>query len=330
MAARASRGAPPDGGAENGGRSSSWLPEELAATCFRRKRLPSRSRGAASRSSLQPTVARHNTAHISRPRTRMSSRARPCAGVRRSPSCVPRRRSVSGIAKAWRLLGRLRPAVVVGFGGYPTIPPLMAATHARHSDLIHEQNAVMGRANRLLAPPRHRDCDGVSRACSGRQATLDAKATHTGNPVRPAVIAAAATPYATLTGATSVMRILVFGGSQGARIMADIVPEAIARLDPCLRARLFVSHQTARGGPRARAAAYATAGVQAEVATFFAHLPELMAARAARDRALGRVDRRRACRDRPPGDPGAVAPRARSGPARQRQGAGRRRRRYRS
>ena len=128
-----------------------------------------------------------------------------------------------GALQAWRLLGRIKPAAVVGFGGYPTVPPVMAATLRRIPTIIHEQNAVMGRANRLLASR----VGAIALSFAGvldREPHLAAKATRTGNPVRPLVLAAAATPYAA-PDSTGPLRLVAFGGSQGARIMADIVPD---------------------------------------------------------------------------------------------------------
>src|SRR5262249_16988216 len=140
-----------------------------------------------------------------------------------------------GTWQGLRLLGRIKPSAVVGFGGYPAVPPVLAATLRKIPTLIHEQNAIMGRANRLLAP--RVTAIAVSFAdVLAREPKLAAKATRTGNPVRPAVIAAAA-PYVA-PDATGSLRLVVFGGSQGARIMADIVPPPIARLDPHLPTRL--------------------------------------------------------------------------------------------
>ena len=181
-----------------------------------------------------------------------------------------------GILRAYSLLGKLWPAAVVGFGGYPTIPPVMAATWRRIPTLIHEQNAVMGRANRLLA----RRVSAIATSFSGvvdADAKLARKATHTGNPVRPAVLAAATTSYGAPEPAGS-LRLLVFGGSQGAKVMADIVPAAIERLEPHLQMRLAVVQQ-ARDEDLARVrAAYAGLQVKAEVAPFFADLPARIAA----------------------------------------------------
>jgi UDP-N-acetylglucosamine--N-acetylmuramyl-(pentapeptide) pyrophosphoryl-undecaprenol N-acetylglucosamine transferase len=179
-----------------------------------------------------------------------------------------------GSLQAWRLIGRIRPSAVVGFGGYPTVPPLLAATLRRVPTLIHEQNAVMGRANRLLAPR----VTAIASSFAGvldREPALAAKATRTGNPVRPAVIAATA-PYAG-PDPTGTFRLVAFGGSQGARIMADIVPPAIERLEPHLQMRLSVVQQ-ARDEDVARVKeSYARVKVKAEVAPFFTDLPARIA-----------------------------------------------------
>ncbi|MFL6798197.1 MAG: undecaprenyldiphospho-muramoylpentapeptide beta-N-acetylglucosaminyltransferase [Xanthobacteraceae bacterium] len=181
----------------------------------------------------------------------------------------------AGAWQAWRLLGRIRPAAVVGFGGYPTVPPVLAATLRKVPSLIHEQNAVMGRANRFLAAR----VDAIATSFAGvldREPHLHGKATLTANPVRPSVIAAAATPYVA-PALEERLRLLVFGGSQGARIMADIVPEAVARLEPHLQMRLSVVQQ-ARADDVARVrATYAKAKVAAEVAPFFGDLPARIA-----------------------------------------------------
>src|SRR5205823_4175260 len=145
-----------------------------------------------------------------------------------------------GAMKALLLLRRIRPAAVVGFGGYPTLPPVLAATLRRIPTVIHDANAVMGRANRLLSSRV------TAIATSFPDMTLDpalaAKATFTGNPVRPMVIAAAQQSYPALD-AEAPIKLLVFGGSQGARVMADVVPAAIERLAPDLRARLSIVQQ---------------------------------------------------------------------------------------
>jgi UDP-N-acetylglucosamine--N-acetylmuramyl-(pentapeptide) pyrophosphoryl-undecaprenol N-acetylglucosamine transferase len=179
-----------------------------------------------------------------------------------------------GIAKALRLLGRIKPAAVVGFGGYPTLPPLYAATLRRIPTVIHDANAVMGRANRLLSSRVSAIATGFPDVAIGK---LAAKATVTGNPVRPAVVAVATQPYPALDR-TSPLRLLVTGGSQGARVMADVVPGAIERLAPALRARLTVTQQARPEDHERVAGPYARLGVAHDVAPFFADLPARIAA----------------------------------------------------
>jgi UDP-N-acetylglucosamine--N-acetylmuramyl-(pentapeptide) pyrophosphoryl-undecaprenol N-acetylglucosamine transferase len=180
-----------------------------------------------------------------------------------------------GMAKAWTVLRRLRPAVVVGFGGYPTLPPMFAAGMRGIPTVLHDANAVIGRANRALAPRV------TAIAASFPEVALlpdayKSKVTVTGNPVRPNVIAASRVPFPALRDGEP-LRIVVFGGSQGAQVMADIVPDAIALLDPALRARLHVVQQ-ARGADLPRVQEdYARLGVKAEVAPFFADLPARIA-----------------------------------------------------
>jgi len=180
-----------------------------------------------------------------------------------------------GAMKALRLMRRIRPVAVVGFGGYPTLPPMLAATLRRVPTVIHDANAVMGRANRMLAPRVRAIATSFPDVML--DAALAAKATFTGNPLRPAVIAAAAQPYAA-PGIAEPFRLLVTGGSQGARVMADIVPPAVEKMTPALRGRLIVVQQ-ARGEDETRVTAtYARLGVKAEVAPFFADLPARIAA----------------------------------------------------
>ncbi len=194
----------------------------------------------------------------------------------RNPIAVARTAAMLGLGlvQARALLGRLKPAAVIGFGGYPTIPPVLAAVWRGLPSLVHDANAVIGRANRLLAP-RVTAIATSFPDVFGQRPDLAAKATLTGNPVRPAVVAAAATPYPAPGDA---LRILIFGGSQGARIMADVVPAAVALVEPGLRSRLAIVQQ-ARDEDLARVRdAYARLAVAAEVAPFFADLPARMAA----------------------------------------------------
>jgi len=179
-----------------------------------------------------------------------------------------------GLAQAWTLIGRLRPGAVIGFGGYPTIPPVLAATWRGVPTLIHDANAVIGRANRLLAPRVTAIATTFPDVFRGRP-DLAGKATLTGNPVRPAVVAAAATPYP-LPG--DPLRLVIFGGSQGARIMADVVPAAIGLLEAGLRARLAIVQQAREEDMDRVRKAYAGLTVAAEIAPFFPDLPARLAA----------------------------------------------------
>lgn len=179
-----------------------------------------------------------------------------------------------GVLSSLALLKRVKPAVVVGFGGYPTVPPLVAASLLRIPSVLHEQNAVMGRANRFLADRVDRIATGF-RLARAEKAVLD-KAVVTGNPLRPAVLEAAKRPYPTFEGGA--LHVLVTGGSQGAKVFSDIVPAAIEALTADERARIRLVQQ-ARGEDRTRVAeTYARIGFQAEVEPFFKDLPDRIAA----------------------------------------------------
>jgi UDP-N-acetylglucosamine--N-acetylmuramyl-(pentapeptide) pyrophosphoryl-undecaprenol N-acetylglucosamine transferase len=178
-----------------------------------------------------------------------------------------------GVMTSLRLMGELSPVAVIGFGGYPTVPPVLAAVLRRIPTVIHEQNGVLGRANRLLSSRVRAIATGFPRLFDGNP-RLAAKATHTGNPIRPTVVTAATTPYPALDGP---FRVLAFGGSQGARIMADVVPAAMELVPMAVRARLAITQQ-ARDEDIVRVRdAYARMGVIAEVEPFFRDLPLRMA-----------------------------------------------------
>jgi UDP-N-acetylglucosamine--N-acetylmuramyl-(pentapeptide) pyrophosphoryl-undecaprenol N-acetylglucosamine transferase len=181
-----------------------------------------------------------------------------------------------GVLAAWLLFRRLNPAIVVGFGGYPTVPPLIAATLRGIPTLIHDANAVMGRANRFLAPR----VTAIATAFDGifdGEPDLAAKTTVTGNPVRPAVVSAAIAPY-DVPDVDDRLRLLIFGGSQGARVLADVVPAAVERLDPAFRRRLAIVQQAREEDIERVRESYRRMGAAAEVAPFFPDLPERMAA----------------------------------------------------
>lgn len=178
-----------------------------------------------------------------------------------------------GAVQARKLISGLDPLAVVGFGGYPTVPPLVAARWLKVPSVLHEQNAVMGRANRFLSGMVDAIATGFP-TLKGAGATPQSKLHYTGNPVRPAVLEAARIPFATQGHG---LRLLVTGGSQGARVMSDVVPAAIALLSPEQRARVTLVQQ-ARGEDEARVrAAYEKLGFAAEVAPFFSDLPRRIA-----------------------------------------------------
>jgi UDP-N-acetylglucosamine--N-acetylmuramyl-(pentapeptide) pyrophosphoryl-undecaprenol N-acetylglucosamine transferase len=181
-----------------------------------------------------------------------------------------------GIAAAHKMLGEVRPAVIIGFGGYPTFPPLMAAKLRGIPTIIHEQNAVLGRANRMLAP--RVDAIATSFAeTKGLDGALLAKARHTGNPVRAVVLTAAQHHYWRPVPGQPI-NLLVFGGSQGARYFSESVPPALALLPPAMRQTLRVTQQARAEDIASVTAAYDKSGITADVATFFQDLPTRMAA----------------------------------------------------
>lgn len=180
-----------------------------------------------------------------------------------------------GVVAARKILKEVRPSAVVGFGGYPSFPPLIAARILRIPSALHEQNAVLGRANRMLAR-------GVTVIATSFESTrlLEgkalAKARFTGNPVRSAVLDWAERPYESPLPAGPIV-LLVFGGSQGARFFSDTVPPALALLPPELRHRLRVVHQARAEDEEVVRERYKGLGIAAQVMPFFKNLPEIMA-----------------------------------------------------
>jgi len=181
----------------------------------------------------------------------------------------------AGTMVALNLMRRLKPAAVIGFGGYPTVPPLLAARLFGVPTLLHEANAVLGRANRFLSSR----VSAIATSLPGvldRDPALATKTTTVGTPMRPAILAAAAVKF-TAPEPAGPLRLLVVGGSQGARVMADIVPGAIERLEPSLWERLILTQQV-RDEDMARVrAVYDRLNINAELAPFFADLPARLA-----------------------------------------------------
>lgn len=176
-----------------------------------------------------------------------------------------------GTLEAGRLLRTLAPAAAVGFGGYPSVPTMLAATRQGIATLLHEQNAILGRANRLLAPR----VGTIATSFPSVGAMRVSRRTHiveTGNPVRPAIAALRAARYEP-PAVDGPVRILVTGGSQGARILSAVVPPALALLDAALRRRLAVMQQARSEDLAEVKRAYAASGIAAEVAPFFDDVP---------------------------------------------------------
>jgi UDP-N-acetylglucosamine--N-acetylmuramyl-(pentapeptide) pyrophosphoryl-undecaprenol N-acetylglucosamine transferase len=180
----------------------------------------------------------------------------------------------AGIVIAFFKLLNLKPDAVIGFGGYPSVPVMLAATLARLPTAIIEQNAVVGRANRLVM----NKVKIVAAAFPiARFAPTDiAKIVLTGNPLRPEVEALWGAPYK-VPEAGGPLRLLVFGGSQGARAMSEIVPAALTRLPHAMKLRLSVVQQCRPEDIEQVREIYKNAEIRAELQPFFTDLPKRMA-----------------------------------------------------
>ncbi len=175
-----------------------------------------------------------------------------------------------GTFAARRLLKRIKPCAVAGFGGYPAVPPVMAAAQLGIPAVLHEANAVIGRANRFLAPRADAIATGFAQL-GGLPRRFKTKAHFTGNPVRPVVIEAAKLPYPPY--GDGILRILVTGGSQGARIFSDIVPAAIGLLPDNARKNLMIVQQARSEDEERVRTAYQRLDAKAEIRSFFPDLP---------------------------------------------------------
>ncbi|TKD49935.1 undecaprenyldiphospho-muramoylpentapeptide beta-N-acetylglucosaminyltransferase [Sphingomonas baiyangensis] len=182
---------------------------------------------------------------------------------------------LAGRTMAIELYRGFKPAAVIGFGGYPAFPALAAAFQMKLPTIIHEQNAVLGRVNRLVAGK----VDAIATSYAEVQRLKPehrAKARLVGNPVRESVLALRERPYPELD-ADGIFRVLVTGGSQGASVLSDVVPDGLAMLPVHFRRRLQVTHQArAEDIDRVRAQ-YATHAIPAEIATYLPDLPERLA-----------------------------------------------------
>ena len=178
---------------------------------------------------------------------------------------------VVGVREARRLLRHLQPVAVIGFGGYPSVPTMIAASRTRVATAIHEQNAVLGRANRLLASRVLRIATSFEQT-SGIASADRFKIAMTGNPVRPSIADLATNAYP-IPERDGPLRLLIIGGSQGARVFAELVPAALALLPPQIRTRLNIVQQCRPEDMQQVRARHAADGIQAECAVFFEDLP---------------------------------------------------------
>ena len=181
-----------------------------------------------------------------------------------------------GVWQAGRRLRSLKPAAVVGFGGYPSVPTLYAAAQLNIPILLHEQNAVLGRANRVLMNKAKIIATSFPHV-AGLKPSKDVRLVQTGNPVRSTFATMRATPYTPMTE-DGPMRILVLGGSLGARVFSYVVPQALALLPEHLRRRVVIAQQCRQDDMENARSAFAGAGIEAELSTFFKDVPERMAA----------------------------------------------------
>ena len=180
-----------------------------------------------------------------------------------------------GRAMARELYRTFKPAAVIGFGGYPAFPALLAAFAEKIPTAVHEQNAVLGRVNRVVAGKV--DAIATSYRATERLATKHEGKVHlVGNPVREAVLALRAKPYPLLEE-DGIFRVLVTGGSQGASILSQVVPDGLAMLPVTFRRRLQVTHQARIEDIDAVRAQYAEHQIPADLATYLPDMPEQLA-----------------------------------------------------
>jgi UDP-N-acetylglucosamine--N-acetylmuramyl-(pentapeptide) pyrophosphoryl-undecaprenol N-acetylglucosamine transferase len=180
-----------------------------------------------------------------------------------------------GIVQAGRLMDRLKPAAVVGFGGYPSVPAVYAAQRRGIPSVIHEQNAILGRANVLLA--RRADRIALSMAHVAGLDEADAvKCSVTGNPVREEIANLFSRSFPAIEQ-DGILRILVMGGSQGARVFSEVLPKAVSRLSAAHRARLEIFQQCRAEDIENARALYAGSGVKVRLETFYDDVAEILA-----------------------------------------------------
>jgi UDP-N-acetylglucosamine--N-acetylmuramyl-(pentapeptide) pyrophosphoryl-undecaprenol N-acetylglucosamine transferase len=177
-----------------------------------------------------------------------------------------------GTAQALLILKKMKPALVVGFGGYPCVPTVFAASRLGIPILLHEQNAVLGRANRVLAPLAKIIATSFPQV-AGLKSNINAKTALVGTPVRPNIVALHDKPYPFVSN-DSPLKILVVGGSLGAQVFSTVVPKALALLPDEMRKRIIIAQQCRAGDIENARRTYDIQGMKAELATFFHDIPE--------------------------------------------------------
>jgi len=182
---------------------------------------------------------------------------------------------ISGYFEARSLLKKYKPEVVIGFGGYPSFPTMYAAVNSGYKTILHEQNSMLGRTNDFLAGKVDRIATSFDDV-SGLEEDDMGKVVLTGNPVRPAIKTLREMPYPSLQE-NGMLRILVTGGSQGASIFYQVIPEAMALLPADLRKRIRIDQQCRAADIDAARGLYDKIGVSADLATFFSDIPSRLA-----------------------------------------------------
>jgi UDP-N-acetylglucosamine--N-acetylmuramyl-(pentapeptide) pyrophosphoryl-undecaprenol N-acetylglucosamine transferase len=198
----------------------------------------------------------------------------PAGRITKNPLSWPggTRAILNGRAMALRLFDTFAPSAVIGFGGYPAFPALLAARSAKVATAVHEQNAVLGRVNRMVAgwvnaiATSYPDVKRISERNLGKVVLV-------GNPVRDEISALRDQPYPALDD-ESVFRVLVVGGSQGATVLSSVVPDGLAMLPTALRRRLQVTQQCRVEDIETVRARYAELGIAADLATYLGDIPE--------------------------------------------------------
>ncbi len=166
---------------------------------------------------------------------------------------------MKGYRQSRRMIEQYKPLAAVGFGGYPTLPPLLAATGRGIPSLVHEQNAILGRANRMLA----KRVKAVAVGFPQVGPKIPVPVIETGNPIRPIVSAVSGVPYPKRES-DDPFRLVVFGGSQGARFLSEILPKGLTLLEPELRERLSILQQAREEDAPVLSAAYLAMGITAD------------------------------------------------------------------